>query len=152
MLKFLLSHFCLVPTARRSSTSEFSLTGVSPPGLAGARLGMALSQRPLSPLLACLSLFLHPISGPSKVYCHSCDYRLIPQGLILSVKCIRILIYNSVLPLQYALLNQLYFPFWIKLFLLVEPMLIKLKTVVTEQQQQIQYSVEKKSIHIGCIS
>lgn len=106
-------------------------------------LGRALLQIPLSLLLACLSLFLHPISGPSKACCHSRDYRLSPQSLILSVKCVRMLIHNAVLPLQYALLNQLYFPFWIKLFLLVESMVIKLRTAVTEEQQQIQYSAKK---------
>lgn len=148
MLKFLLSHPCFLLIARRNNTGVFQYSlRLSPLVLASTSLGMALLQRPLSPLLACLSLFLHPISGPSKVYCHSGDYRLNPQGLILSMKCIRMLIYNAVLPLQYAFLNQLYFPFWVKLFLLVESVLIKLRTAVTEEQQEIPHSPKKISIH-----
>lgn len=83
---------------------------VSPPIVASASLGMALLETIVT--VTCVSVtFFRPVYGPSKVYCHSHDCRLRSQGLILSVKCIRMLIYNAVLPLQYALLNHLYFPF-----------------------------------------
>lgn len=80
---------------------------VSPPVVATASLGMAFLETIVTVTRASVTFFF----CHSKVYCNSRDCRLKPQGLILSVKCIRMLIYNAALPLQYALLNQLYFPF-----------------------------------------